>query len=71
MQAPKQHNKQISEMVEEAVRLARGFCDRKWPVLAFIDSHHPDIPEPPYPPHCIRGTDEARLVPGTLHNLVY
>ncbi|XP_065875073.1 nicotinamidase 1 [Euphorbia lathyris] len=61
--APKQPDKQISTMVEESVRLARAFCDKNWPVLAFLDTHHPDIPEHPYPPHCIAGTDEARLVP--------
>lgn len=52
-------------MVDESVRLARVFSEKKWPIFAFLDSHHPDIPEPPYPPHCIVGTDEARLVPGT------
>jgi nicotinamidase-related amidase len=52
-------------MVDESVRLAREFCDKKWPVFAFLDSHHLDIPEHPYPPHCIAGTDEAKLVPGT------
>ncbi|CAE6002752.1 unnamed protein product [Arabidopsis arenosa] len=61
--APTKHNEQISKMVEESAKLAREFCDRKWPVLAFIDSHHPDIPEIPYPPHCIIGTEEAELVP--------
>jgi nicotinamidase-related amidase len=62
--APTKHNEQISKMVEESAKLAREFCDRKWPVLAFIDSHHPDIPERPYPPHCIIGTEESELVPG-------
>lgn len=61
--APRQPDKQISDMVEESVRLARLFCEKKWPVFAFLDSHNPDIPEPPYPPHCFAGTDEARLVP--------
>ncbi|KAF5738037.1 nicotinamidase 1-like isoform X1 [Tripterygium wilfordii] len=61
--APQQPNKQISEMVDESVRLARAFCEKKWPVFGFIDCHHPDVPEHPYPPHCIAGTDEARLVP--------
>nr|AAM61357.1 unknown [Arabidopsis thaliana] len=61
--APTKHNEQISKMVEESAKLAREFCDRKWPVLAFIDSHHPDIPERPYPPHCIIGTEESELVP--------
>lgn len=51
-------------MVDETLRLAKVFCDNKWPVFAFLDSHHPDIPEHPYPPHCIAGTDEAKLVPG-------
>lgn len=54
---------QISGMVDESVTLAREFCEKKWPVYAFLDSHHPDVPEPPYPPHCIAGTDESELVP--------
>ncbi|XP_015583723.1 nicotinamidase 1 isoform X2 [Ricinus communis] len=61
--APKQPDRLISTMVEESARLARTFCDSKWPVFAFLDTHHPDIPEPPFPPHCLAGTDEARLVP--------
>ncbi|CBI38515.3 unnamed protein product, partial [Vitis vinifera] len=61
--APVRPDKQISGMVDESVRLARVFCEKKWPVFAFLDSHHPDIPEPPYPPHCIAGTDESKLVP--------
>ncbi|XP_034219040.1 nicotinamidase 1-like [Prunus dulcis] len=61
--APRQHDKQISEMVDESVRLARAFCDRKWPVFASLDSHHLDIHEPPHPPHRIARTDEAKLVP--------
>ncbi|XP_031287649.1 nicotinamidase 1 isoform X1 [Pistacia vera] len=61
--APRQPDKQISHMLDESVKLARMFCDKKWPVFAFLDSHHPDIPEPPYPPHCISGTEEAELVP--------
>ena len=31
--------------------------------LLLRDSHHPDIPEPPYPPHCIQGTGEDELDP--------
>ncbi|TYJ10695.1 hypothetical protein E1A91_A11G224800v1 [Gossypium mustelinum] len=61
--APVKPDKQISYMVKESARLAKLFCGEKWPVFGFLDSHHPDIPEPPYPPHCIAGTDEARLVP--------
>jgi nicotinamidase-related amidase len=32
-------------------------------VLAFLDTHEPGKPEPPYPPHCERGTGEENLVP--------
>ncbi|KAK4585107.1 hypothetical protein RGQ29_022680 [Quercus rubra] len=61
--APTQPDEQISGMVDESVKLARVFCEKKWPIFAFLDSHHPDIPEPPYPPHCIAGTNESKLVP--------
>lgn len=61
--APQAPDKQISGMVDESVKIAREFCKRNWPVYALLDSHHPDIPEPPYPPHCIVGTDESTLVP--------
>lgn len=61
-------NKQISDLVEESAKLAGLLCERKWPVFAFFDSHLPDIPEPPFPPHCSAGTDETRLVPGTLYD---
>lgn len=61
--APTHSDQQISGMVDESVRLARAFCEKEWPVFAFLDTHHPDVPEPPYPPHCIAGTDEAKLVP--------
>lgn len=61
--APTAPDNQIAAMVDESVRLAKVFCKKKWPVFAFLDSHHPDIPEHPYPPHCIAGTDETKLVP--------
>ena len=31
--------------------------------LCFLDTHEPDIPEPPYPPHCIKGTGEEDMDP--------
>ncbi len=34
-------------------------------VLIFLDTHEADIPEPPYPPHCIVGTGEE-LIDRTL-----
>src|SRR3546814_15350637 len=50
-------------MVEETARLARGFSGQGWPILAFLDTHVPGKPEPPYPPHCEAGTGEEELVP--------
>jgi len=61
--APKAPDRQISDMVTATERLARRFIERRWPVLAFLDTHEPDRPEPPYPPHCVRGTGEENLVP--------
>ncbi|MDP6692279.1 MAG: isochorismatase family protein [Alphaproteobacteria bacterium] len=64
--APPVANSQVSQMVAEANRLARGFAERNWPLLAFLDSHQPGKAEPPYPPHCEIGTGEENLVPELL-----
>ncbi|XP_062082630.1 nicotinamidase 1-like [Humulus lupulus] len=61
--APREPNRQISEMIKESARVARLFCEKNLPIMAFLDSHHPNKPEDPYPPHCIAGTDESNLVP--------
>jgi nicotinamidase-related amidase len=61
--APREENEQMTQMIEESAKIARVFCEKKWPVLAFIDSHHPGKLEHPYPPHCITGSDESNLVP--------
>jgi nicotinamidase-related amidase len=61
--APPRADDQISRMVDESDRLARRFADAGWPILAFLDTHEPGKLEPPYPPHCERGTGEENLVP--------
>jgi nicotinamidase-related amidase len=61
--APVEPNAQIARMVDETARLARRFSAAKRPILAFLDTHEPGKPEPPYPPHCERGTGEENLVP--------
>ena len=61
--APPAPNPQVSRMVEETDRLARRFAARGWPIAAFLDTHTPGKPEPPYPPHCERGTGQEELVP--------
>ncbi|MEZ5837668.1 MAG: isochorismatase family protein [Geminicoccaceae bacterium] len=60
--APQAADEQISRMIAMTGDIARRFTDRRWPVLAFLDTHEPDRPEPPYPPHCIKGTGEEELV---------
>lgn len=61
--APPAPNAQVSRMVAETDRLARQFDARGWPIAAFLDTHEPGKPEPPYPPHCERGTGQEELVP--------
>ena len=61
--APPAENPQVTRMIAETDRLARAFTQRKWPIFAFLDTHVPGKPEPPYPPHCEAGTGEENLVP--------
>jgi nicotinamidase-related amidase len=61
--APPVPNAQVTQMVSETDRLARAFSEQKRPILAFLDTHVPGKPEPPYPPHCEAGTGEENLVP--------
>lgn len=61
--APPAENPQVTRMIAETDRLARAFAAQGWPILATLDSHEPGKPEPPYPPHCERGTGEEELVP--------
>ena len=61
--APPVENAQVTAMVMETDRLARAFSLGARPILAFLDTHEPGKPEPPYPPHCEAGTGEELLVP--------
>ena len=60
--APASPNAQVDRMVTETVGLARRFEAEGWPTLAFLDTHVPGKPEPPYPPHCEIGTGQENLV---------
>ena len=64
--APPVPNEQVATMVAETDRLARAFTAKDWKILAFLDTHVPGKPEPPYPPHCEAGTGEENLVPELL-----
>ena len=60
--APASPNPQITRMIERTAELAHYFISQKNPVLAFLDTHTPGKPEPPYPPHCEIGTGQENLV---------
>ena len=60
--APQAPNAQITQMVNEINCLARDFAAAGHPILVFMDTHEPGKAEPPYPPHCERGTGEENLV---------
>lgn len=61
--APPRPNAQVRRMVAETVGLARDFADSGKPIAAFLDTHEPGKPEPPYPPHCEKGSGQEELVP--------
>jgi len=61
--APPAPDVHVERMIVETNHLARLFAKRGAPILAFLDTHKPGRPEPPYPPHCEQGTGEENLVP--------
>lgn len=61
--APSGPDAQVARMVSETDGLARAFTAEGRPVLAFLDTHCPGKPEPPYPPHCEEGSGQEELVP--------
>jgi nicotinamidase-related amidase len=60
--APPVVDARVAQMVRETDLLARRFAAAGWPIAAFLDTHEPGIPEPPYPPHCEKGTGQEELV---------
>ena len=61
--APQNANQQVETMISETNRIAKKFEKQKRPILAFLDTHTPGKPEPPYPPHCEEGTGEENFIP--------
>lgn len=60
--APAAPNQQVTTMLDEIDRVAKRFVAAGRPVMAFLDTHEPGKAEPPYPPHCERGTGHENLV---------
>lgn len=61
--APPAPDAVVERMVAETDALARRFLGAGRPALVSLDSHDPRKPEPPYPPHCLKGTGDDQLVP--------
>ena len=49
--------------IDNEYRSLRQALGHRLHLLVFLDVHHDDIPEPPYPPHCITGTGEDQIDP--------
>lgn len=60
--APSANNAQVTQMIDETGLLAKRFVAENRPLLAFLDTHVPGKPEPPYPPHCEVGSGQEELV---------
>lgn len=60
--APVAQDAVIDTMISRTNLLAKYFAESGRPILIFRDTHNPEKPEPPYPPHCIKGTGEEELV---------
>ncbi len=60
--APIEQNTHLDEMLMRVNQLAKQFSNKGHPIFAFIDAHDEDRPEPPYPPHCIKHTNESELM---------
>ena len=61
--APPAPDSRVDQMVDKTDKLARRFVHEQRPIFVFRDSHTPGVPEPPYPPHCEKGTGQDELVP--------
>jgi nicotinamidase-related amidase len=66
-QGPMADPDSMGEMVRAVDALVRdldGQLGERLHLLVLRDCHSPDVPEPPYPPHCLVGTEESQLDPG-------
>ncbi len=57
------HMVPMVQAIDATWRELDGLIGSRLHTLAFLDTHEPDIPEPPYPPHCIKGTGEEEMDP--------
>ena len=60
--APLKKNHQVDKMVKETNHLAKIFHNKSLPISIFLDTHEDNRPEHPYPPHCIKGSGEEKII---------
>ena len=61
--APLKPNHQIENMIKETSNLAKIFEEKFMPIALFLDTHDEGRLEKPFPPHCIQGSGEEKIVP--------
>lgn len=59
--APPAPDSTIEFMLAHIGHASRAFVSRKKPVLVLMDQHPPGVLEPPYLPHCEKGTGEELI----------
>ena len=64
--APPAPDEVIEGMVREIKWFARICVENEKPIIFFMDAHEPGVPEPPYPPHCEKGSGQELIVPELL-----
>lgn len=60
--APPAPDENIEAVINQIDSLARRFSGRNRSVIVWRDCHTEGLPEPPFPPHCIEGTEQAKMV---------
>jgi len=61
--ADPEHMIPMVRAIGETWRGLRADLGDRLHTLVFLDTHEPDIPEPPYPPHGVKGTGEELIDP--------
>ncbi|MDB9776486.1 isochorismatase family protein [Alphaproteobacteria bacterium] len=60
--APLKKNHQVDNMIKETTKLAKKFYEKSLPISLFLDTHEDNRLEHPFPPHCIKGTGEEKII---------
>lgn len=57
-------SERVEGIVGSIVDIQKYFVENSGEIIAFVDTHNEDASEfTSYPPHCVRGTEEAKVLP--------